>query len=60
MPTLSNSVSYLKKKAEKWVSVLVLASCIGIMITLVYAAKQAQVWGDHLSSNNFEVPADAR
>jgi CHASE1-domain containing sensor protein len=41
--------SYLKKVAERWVSIVVLVGCALITATLVYTAFQAEALGNRYS-----------
>lgn len=41
-------MQYLKKRAEKWVSSVVLLGCVAITGVLLYSAVQAEVVGGSL------------
>lgn len=44
--------AYLQKKAEKWVSLFVLAGCITITASLCFVAIQADALGDRLGGSS--------
>lgn len=44
-----NIGAYMQKKAENWVSTVVLGGCVTITLVLVYTAMQAEMLGLRLS-----------